>query len=101
MLLTKLKIATAVLLVVAALGVGAGGLLCQTQATESTKVPAREKQPEPAVDLTKIDQTLCKEPAYRGKPRYALLVLGPKAQTRIWLVIDDKTLYVDRNGNCD
>ncbi|HYT93065.1 MAG TPA: sigma-70 family RNA polymerase sigma factor [Gemmataceae bacterium] len=64
---------------------------------------AQEKKtlPEFALDLTKIDRTIRKEPAYRGKPRYALLVLGPKAQTRIWLVIDDQTLYVDRNGNGD
>jgi hypothetical protein len=54
-----------------------------------------------AVDLTKLDRTIRKEPAYRTKPLYALLVLGPKAETRIWLVIDDKTLYVDRNGNGD
>jgi hypothetical protein len=54
-----------------------------------------------AVDLTKIDRTIRKEPAYRTKPRYALLVLGAKAETRIWLVIDGKTLYVDRNGNGD
>ncbi len=54
-----------------------------------------------ALDLTKIDRTIRKEPAYRTKPRYGLLVLGPKAETRIWLVIDDKTLYVDRNGNGD
>jgi hypothetical protein len=58
-------------------------------------------RPEPALDLTKIDRTIRKEPAYRGKPRYGLLVLGPKAKTRIWLVIDGKTLYVDRNGNGD
>lgn len=54
-----------------------------------------------AVDLTKIDRAIRKEPAYRTKPRYALLVLGPKAETRIWLVIDHKTLYIDRNGNGD
>src|SRR5262245_13164958 len=54
-----------------------------------------------AVDLTKIDRSISKEPAYRGKPRYGLLVLGRKAETRIWLVIDGKTLYVDRNGNGD
>jgi RNA polymerase sigma factor (sigma-70 family) len=101
MLLTKLKIASAVLLAVAVLGGGAGALLRQTQAAEPMKAPARVEQPEPALDLTKIERTIRKEPAYRGKPRYALLVLGPKAQTRIWLVIDDKTLYVDRNGNGD
>jgi hypothetical protein len=92
-----------VLLVVAVLGVGAGTLLYQAQAAAPApaKAPAGVGQPKPAFDLTKIDRTIRKEPAYRGKPRYGLLVLGPKAQTRIWLVIDDKTLYVDRNGNGD
>jgi WD40 repeat protein len=28
-------------------------------------------------------------------------VFGPEAKTRIWLVLDGKTLYVDRNGNGD
>jgi hypothetical protein len=51
------------------------------------------------LDLARIDRTIRKEPVYRTKPRYALLVLGPKAETRMWLVIDGKTLYVDRNGN--
>jgi hypothetical protein len=30
-----------------------------------------------------------------------LLVFGPEAQTRVWLVRDGDTLYVDRNGNRD
>ena len=30
-----------------------------------------------AVDLTKIDRTIAKEPAYKNKPRYCLLVFGP------------------------
>lgn len=55
-----------------------------------------------AADLTKIERTLRKEPAYQSKtPRYCLLVFGPEATTRIWLVLDGKTLYVDRNGNGD
>jgi hypothetical protein len=54
-----------------------------------------------AADLTKVDRTIRKEPTYRAKPRYGLLVLGPNAETRVWLVIDAKTLYVDRNGDGD
>jgi hypothetical protein len=54
-----------------------------------------------AADLTKIERTLVKEPAYRTKPRYCLLVFGPEAKTRIWLVQDGDTLYVDRTGNGD
>jgi hypothetical protein len=55
-----------------------------------------------AADLTKIDRTLIKEPAYVSKqPRYCLLVFGPEATTRVWLVADGDYLYVDRNGNGD
>src|SRR5262245_48209470 len=54
-----------------------------------------------AADLAKIDRTIAKEPAYKGKPKYCLLVFGPEAQTRVWLVLDGDTLYADRNGNGD
>jgi hypothetical protein len=67
--------------------------------------------PASAADLTKIDRTLRKEPVYQSKsPKYGLLVFGPKADTRVWLVLDlgepfDKDskniLYVDRNGDGD
>jgi hypothetical protein len=96
--------ATWSLLVAAVLGAGAGGLLYRTQVAEAApapKSPVMAARPETALDLTKIDRTIRKEPAYRGEPRYGLLVWGPKARTRIWLVIDGKTLYVDRNGNGD
>src|SRR5262249_8158195 len=54
------------------------------------------------VDLGKIDRTIGKEPAYRTKsPRYCLLLFGPGAKTRVWLVHDGDRLYVDRNGNGD
>ncbi len=54
-----------------------------------------------ATDLTKIDRTIAKEPAYQGKPKYCLLVFGPEAKFRVWLVHDDDVLYLDRNGNGD
>jgi hypothetical protein len=54
-----------------------------------------------AVDLTSIARRIAREPAYRSKPKYCLLVLGPEAKTRIWLVLDGDTLHVDRNGNGD
>jgi hypothetical protein len=54
------------------------------------------------VDLTKIPRTIVKEPAYQSKtPKYCLVVFGAEAKTRIWLVIDGETLYVDRNGDGD
>jgi hypothetical protein len=54
-----------------------------------------------AADLTKVDRTIAKEPAYKGKPKYCLLVFGPEAKSRAWLVQDGDVLYVDRNGNGD
>src|ERR671925_259 len=54
-----------------------------------------------APDLTKIDRSIRKEPAYSAKPKYCLLVFGPGAKTWVWLVLDGETLYVDRNGNGD
>jgi hypothetical protein len=55
----------------------------------------------PAADLSQVPRTITKEPAYRGQPKYCLLVFGLEAQHRVWLVQDGGTLYVDRNGNGD
>jgi hypothetical protein len=58
--------------------------------------------PAVGVDLTKIDRRIAREPAYQSKsPRYCLLVFGPEARTRVWLVLDGEVLYIDRNGNGD
>ena len=54
-----------------------------------------------ATDLSKIDRTIAKEPVYKHKPKYCLLVFGQQATTRVWLVQDGDVLYVDRNGNGD
>ena len=55
----------------------------------------------PAFDLTKIDRRVGKEPRYKAKPKYCLVVFGPKAEKRVWLVLDGDYLYADRNGNGD
>lgn len=57
--------------------------------------------PAQAADLAKIERAIAKEPPYQGKPRYCLLVFGPEANFRVWLVLDGTVLYVDRNGNGD
>jgi hypothetical protein len=44
---------------------------------------------------------LTRQPAYAGKPGYALMVFGAQAARRCWLVLDGQTLYVDKNGNGD
>jgi hypothetical protein len=55
-----------------------------------------------AADLAKIQRKIVKEPSYQTKtPKYCLLVFGLEAKTRVWLVQDGATLYVDRNGNGD
>jgi hypothetical protein len=55
-----------------------------------------------AGDLTKIDRSILKEPAYRTRaPKYGLLVFGHGGKDRVWLVLDGDILYVDRNGNGD
>ena len=53
-------------------------------------------------DIGNVERTLRKEPVYKTKsPKYGLLVFGPEAVDRVWLVVDGDTLYVDRNGNGD
>src|SRR5262249_35933250 len=54
--------------------------------------------PVPCIDLATIDRSVPREPGYRSQPRYCLLVFGAEAKTRIWLVLDGDTLYVDANG---
>ncbi len=67
---------------------------------EGNPIPKAEVKA--AVDLTKIDRTIAKEPAYQSEAvKYCLLVFGPEAKTRVWLVVDGDVLYVDRNGNGD
>jgi hypothetical protein len=53
------------------------------------------------VDLQTIDRTIRKEPVYQSKPTYCLLVFGPDASTRVWLVQDGERIYVDANANGD
>jgi hypothetical protein len=55
-----------------------------------------------AVDLTKIERSIRKEPVYQSKnPQYCLLAFGTEANVRVWLVMDGDVLYLDRNGNGD
>ncbi len=58
--------------------------------------------PARAGGLAKVERKLAREPAYQTRaPKYCLLVFGLDARTRVWLVQDGDTLYVDRNGNGD
>ncbi len=51
--------------------------------------------------LDGVERKIAKEPAYDSSPRYAMLVLGTKAESKIWMVEDGKALYVDKNANGD
>jgi hypothetical protein len=44
---------------------------------------------------------LVHEPNYKSTPRYALLAIGAKGESKVWLVEDSQSLYVDRNQNGD
>ena len=77
-------------------------------AAQSLENPADAKAPpagSAAADadwLKNIDRTIRKEPVYETKsPRYALLVFGPRAKDRVWLVHDGATLYIDRKADGD
>jgi len=61
------------------------------------------------VDYSKIERKIVKEPAYVGKPMYALFLLDETGDFRAWAVLDKSTpelslpdlLYVDLNANGD
>jgi len=55
----------------------------------------------PAADLSTVDRGIVKEPLYSARVKYCLLVFGKRAEIRVWLVLDDRTLYVDRNADGD
>jgi hypothetical protein len=54
-----------------------------------------------AGELKQLDRIIGKEPAYKGKPKYGLLVFDRAGKERVWFVQDGDTLYVDRQGNGD
>ena len=61
-----------------------------------------EPLPPKTVDLLGIPRDIVKEPTYQTKsPGYCLLVFGLEAKTRVWLVIDGESAYIDYNGNGD
>jgi hypothetical protein len=51
--------------------------------------------------LGRIERKITKEPKYSVSPRYALLILGADAKTKVWMVEDGNHLYIDKNGNWD
>jgi hypothetical protein len=57
--------------------------------------------PARAVDYAKVDRAIGKEPAYQESPKYALLLFGKEAKLRVWIVLDGRAVYLDRNGDSD
>ena len=60
-----------------------------------------------AANLAQVDRTIAKEPEYQSTPNYCLLVFGPEAKSRIWLVDDGDVLsggldrlQLGRRGGC-
>ena len=49
-------------------------------------------------DLRNIDRSIGKEPAYESKPKYCLVVFGPEAKSRVWLVLDGQALLTSGNN---
>ncbi len=54
-----------------------------------------------AGDVKSVPRSIAKQPTYAGTPGYALLVFGAEMKSRVWMVLDGTTLYVDKNGNGD
>lgn len=61
-------------------------------------------------DLSKVDRTIRTEPAYTARqPLYGLAAFGPKAESRVWLVLDKSrpdadrydVLHIDLNADGD
>jgi len=70
-------------------------LFCTITSQASAAVPA--VKPSFVLTLPK----LAREPVYKCKPKYCVIALGAKAETRMWLVLDGAVLYADLNGNGD
>ena len=51
--------------------------------------------------VSHIDSTILKEPAYLSTPKYSLIALGTSGDVKVWMVEDDKRLFVDKNANGD
>ena len=65
---------------------------------------------EPMPDLSKLDRAIRKEPTYTSpKQLYGLAVFGPKAEKRVWMVLDKSkpdgehydVLHIDLNADAD
>ncbi len=87
MIARKLSVGAIAILVIAAWSYGASSADTDTSSSHEL--------------LDRIERKITKEPQYKAQPQYALVVLGSNANTKVWMVEDGKTLYVDKNANGD
>lgn len=59
------------------------------------------KRSELAVGLADFEYKIHREPKYTSKPKYCLFVFEDPSEQMMWLVLDGKSIYADRNGNGD
>ncbi len=48
-----------------------------------------------------IDRSILHEPNYESTPKYGLLLIGARGESKVWMVEDGRRLYLDKNGNGD
>lgn len=65
--------------------------------------PSEAKQPTTSAPRgdSWVIQPPVKEPTYQHTPLYALVVFGVNKEHAMWMVLDGRTMYIDRNGNGD
>lgn len=76
-------------------------LLCVAPLATAFPAAVASEESQRTNPLRTVERTIDKEPRYADAPRYAMLVFGPEARSKVWVVEDGRTLYVDRNGNSD
>ncbi len=101
MIAMKLTISAAVLFVIGVIGLATGELFRDTPEVEYVMPEMPQARAGVAANLSDVDRTIHKEPDYKTRPKYCLLVFETDASHRVWLVLDDNVLYVDRNSNGD
>jgi hypothetical protein len=101
MIAMKLTISAAVLFVIGVIGLATGELFRDAPEVEYVMQEVPQARAGAAANLADVDRTILKEPDYKTHPEYCLLVFEADASHRVWLVLDDNVLYVDRNSNGD
>ncbi|HEY1600088.1 MAG TPA: hypothetical protein VGG64_10825 [Pirellulales bacterium] len=79
-----------------------GLLLAATPVTPSVAVEPDQTKSAADALVDRIERRIAKEPKYKSAlPKYALIALGANANSKVWIVEDGKSLYIDKNANGD